>query len=129
MGGDGSRRPGRDLFVVSSKTFTTLETIGNAKTAREWLLSSLGDPAAVRNHFVAVSTNTREVANFGIDPENMFEFWDWVGGRYSYDSAIGLSLMVSVGPRLFREMLGGFWAIDAISGRRRWTATSRSCSG
>jgi glucose-6-phosphate isomerase len=104
--------PAETLFVVSSKTFTTLETIGNAKTAREWLLSSLGDPAAVRNHFVAVSTNTREVANFGIDPENMFEFWDWVGGRYSYDSAIGLSLMVSVGPRLFREMLEGFWAID-----------------
>ena len=104
--------PAETLFVVSSKTFTTLETIGNAKTAREWLLSSLGDPAAVRNHFVAVSTNTREVANFGIDPGNMFEFWDWVGGRYSYDSAIGLSLMVSVGPRLFREMLEGFWAID-----------------
>jgi glucose-6-phosphate isomerase len=100
------------LFVVSSKTFTTLETLGNAKTAREWLLSSLGDPAAVRNHFVAVSTNTKEVANFGIGTGNMFEFWDWVGGRYSYDSAIGLSLMISVGPRLFREMLDGFWAID-----------------
>ncbi len=100
------------LFVVSSKTFTTLETIGNAKTAREWVLASLGNPAAVRNHFVAVSTNAKEVAEFGIDPANMFEFWDWVGGRYSYDSAIGLSLMISIGPRLFREMLAGFRSID-----------------
>jgi glucose-6-phosphate isomerase len=104
--------PAETLFVVSSKTFTTLETIGNAKTAREWLLASLGDKAAVRNHFVAVSTNAQEVAAFGIDPDNMFGFWDWVGGRYSYDSAIGLSLMISVGPQLFREMLEGFWAID-----------------
>jgi len=100
------------LFVVSSKTFTTLETIGNAKTAREWLLASLGDPAAVKNHFVAVSTNTKEVAAFGIDTANMFEFWDWVGGRYSYDSAIGLSLMISIGPELFTEMLAGFRSID-----------------
>ena len=100
------------LFVVSSKTFTTLETIGNARTAREWLLSSLGDAAAVRNHFVAVSTNTKEVAAFGIDTDNMFEFWDWVGGRYSYDSAIGLSLMISIGPEHFREMLAGFRAVD-----------------
>jgi glucose-6-phosphate isomerase len=100
------------LFVVSSKTFTTLETIGNAKTAREWLLSSLGDPAAVKDHFVAVSTNTKEVANFGIDTDNMFEFWDWVGGRYSYDSAIGLSLMISIGPAPFTEMLAGFRSID-----------------
>jgi glucose-6-phosphate isomerase len=100
------------LFVVSSKTFTTLETIGNAKTAREWVLASLGNPAAVRNHFVAVSTNAKEVAEFGIDPANMFEFWDWVGGRYSYDSAIGLSLMISIGPHLFREMLAGFRSID-----------------
>jgi glucose-6-phosphate isomerase len=100
------------LFVVSSKTFTTLETIGNAKTAREWVLASLGNPAAVRNHFVAVSTNEKEVAEFGIDPANMFEFWDWVGGRYSYDSAIGLSLMISIGPHLFREMLAGFRSID-----------------
>jgi glucose-6-phosphate isomerase len=104
--------PAETLFIVSSKTFTTLETIGNATTAREWLLSSLGDPAAVRNHFVAVSTNAAEVAKFGIDTHNMFEFWDWVGGRYSYDSAIGLSLMVSVGPQPFREMLGGFRALD-----------------
>ena len=104
--------PAETLFIVSSKTFTTLETIGNATTAREWLLSSLGDPAAVRNHFVAVSTNAAEVAKFGIDTHNIFEFWDWVGGRYSYDSAIGLSLMVSVGPQPFREMLGGFRALD-----------------
>jgi glucose-6-phosphate isomerase len=100
------------LFVVSSKTFTTLETIGNAKTAREWLLASLGDPVAVKNHFVAVSTNIKEVAAFGIDTANMFEFWDWVGGRYSYDSAIGLSLMISIGPKLFTEMLAGFRSID-----------------
>lgn len=104
--------PESTLFIVSSKTFTTLETIGNAKTAREWLLSSLGDPAAVRNHFVAVSTNETEVAAFGIDTANMFEFWDWVGGRYSYDSAIGLSLMISIGPKMFREMLAGFRAMD-----------------
>lgn len=104
--------PAETLFIVSSKTFTTLETIGNAKTAREWLLSSLGDPAAVRNHFVAVSTNAEEVAKFGIDTQNMFEFWDWVGGRYSYDSAIGLSLMISIGPNTFREMLAGFRSVD-----------------
>jgi glucose-6-phosphate isomerase len=100
------------LFVVSSKTFTTLETIGNAKSAREWLLASLGDARAVSRHFVAVSTNVEEVAEFGIDPANMFEFWDWVGGRYSYDSAIGLSLMIAIGPRPFREMLVGFRSID-----------------
>ncbi|MGH9105265.1 MAG: glucose-6-phosphate isomerase, partial [Acidimicrobiales bacterium] len=104
--------PADTLFIVSSKTFTTLETLGNAKTAREWLLSVMGDPAAVRNHFVAVSTNAKEVAEFGIDTANMFEFWDWVGGRYSYDSAIGLSLMIAIGPGLFREMLAGFRAID-----------------
>ena len=100
------------LFVVSSKTFTTLETIGNANSAKEWVLASLGDARAVRQHFVAVSTNAEEVARFGIDPANMFEFWDWVGGRYSYDSAIGLSLMASIGPRPFREMLAGFRSID-----------------
>jgi glucose-6-phosphate isomerase len=100
------------LFVVSSKTFTTLETMSNAKSAREWLLASLGDARAVARHFVAVSTNADEVAQFGIDPANMFEFWDWVGGRYSYDSAIGLSLMISVGPRPFRAMLAGFRSID-----------------
>jgi glucose-6-phosphate isomerase len=100
------------LFVVSSKTFTTLETMDNAKSAREWVVASLGDIAAVRKHFVAVSTNADEVAQFGIDPANMFEFWDWVGGRYSYDSAIGLSLMVSIGPGPFREMLAGFRSVD-----------------
>jgi len=104
--------PAETLFIVSSKTFTTLETIGNAKTAREWLLAGLGTPAAVEKHFVAVSTNAREVQRFGIDTANMFEFWDWVGGRYSYDSAIGLSLMVSIGPEPFFEMLEGFHAID-----------------
>ncbi len=104
--------PERTLFVVSSKTFTTLETITNARTAREWLLSHLVDDKAVARHFVAVSTNAAEVAKFGIDTENMFGFWDWVGGRYSYDSAIGLSLMISIGPDAFREMLDGFHAID-----------------
>jgi glucose-6-phosphate isomerase len=105
--------PERTLFIVSSKTFTTLETITNATTAREWLLSKLGgDPAAVARHFVAVSTNASRVAEFGIDPDNMFGFWDWVGGRYSYDSAIGLSLMIAVGPQAFRDMLDGFHTID-----------------
>jgi glucose-6-phosphate isomerase len=100
------------LFVVSSKTFTTIETITNATTARRWLLESLGEERAVASHFVAVSTNTAKVAEFGIDPANMFEFWDWVGGRYSYPSAIGLSLMLSIGPARFREMLAGFRAMD-----------------
>jgi glucose-6-phosphate isomerase len=107
--------PGSTLFVVSSKTFTTVETLTNAATARDWLLRGLGSRAgedAVAKHFVAVSTNEPEVRKFGIDPANMFEFWDWVGGRYSYDSAIGLSLMVAIGPERFREMLGGFRAID-----------------
>jgi len=108
------------LFVVSSKTFTTLETIDNAKSAREWLLAGLGDIAAVRKHFVAVSTNGQEVAEFGIDPANMFEFWDWVGGRYSYDSAIGLSLMLSIGPEPFLEMLAGFRAIDEHFRQAPW---------
>jgi glucose-6-phosphate isomerase len=104
--------PAETLFVVCSKTFTTLETLTNARTAREWLLGALGEPEAVRRHFVAVSTNAEKVAEFGIDPANMFEFWDWVGGRYSYPSAIGLSLMVAVGPDRFDEMLAGFHAID-----------------
>jgi glucose-6-phosphate isomerase len=104
--------PAETLFVVSSKTFTTIETITNATTARHWLLDGLGEPAAVRNHFVAVSTNTKGVAEFGIDPTNMFEFWDWVGGRYSFDSAIGLSLMIAIGPEQFDEMLAGFHEID-----------------
>jgi glucose-6-phosphate isomerase len=100
------------LFVVCSKTFTTLETLTNARTARSWLLDRLGEEKAVMRHFVAVSTNAEKVAEFGIDTQNMFEFWDWVGGRYSYDSAIGLSLMIAVGPDHFDEMLAGFHAID-----------------
>jgi glucose-6-phosphate isomerase len=104
--------PAATLFVVCSKTFTTLETLTNAQTARDWLLGALRDEAAVRHHFVAVSTNTAKVAEFGIDPVNMFEFWDWVGGRYSYDSAIGLSLMLAIGPDRFDEMLAGFHAMD-----------------
>jgi glucose-6-phosphate isomerase len=104
--------PAETLFVVSSKTFTTLETLTNARTARDWLLGALGDEQAVGRHFVAVSTNAEKVAEFGIDPANMFEFWDWVGGRYSYDSAIGLALMVAIGPDAFEEMLAGFHAMD-----------------
>ena len=105
--------PASTLFVVSSKTFTTIETLTNARTAREWLLAALGgDEAAVARHFVAVSTNAERVAEFGIDTRNMFGFWDWVGGRYSVDSAIGLSLMVAVGPQRFRELLDGFRATD-----------------
>jgi glucose-6-phosphate isomerase len=104
--------PHETLFVVCSKTFTTLETLTNARTAREWLLASLKDDAAIAKHFVAVSTNAAKVAEFGIDTANMFEFWDWVGGRYSYDSAIGLSVMIAIGADRFREMLAGFHAID-----------------
>src|SRR6266568_2372627 len=105
--------PAETLFIVSSKTFTTVETITNATSARAWLLDGLGgDRGAVAKHFVAVSTNTAKVAEFGIDPDNMFEFWDWVGGRYSYDSAIGLSLMIAIGPDRFRDMLGGFHLVD-----------------
>ena len=104
--------PAETLFIVSSKTFTTLETITNAKDARAWALASLRDEKAVARHFVAVSTNAREVAAFGIDPANMFGFWDWVGGRYSMDSAIGLSTMVAIGPERFQAMLAGFHAMD-----------------
>ncbi|HYH51620.1 MAG TPA: glucose-6-phosphate isomerase, partial [Acidimicrobiia bacterium] len=104
--------PAETLFVVSSKTFTTLETLTNAHTARSWLVGRLGDESAVSHHFVAVSTNATKVAEFGIDPSNMFEFWDWVGGRYSVDSAIGLSLMIAIGPTAFREFLAGFHAVD-----------------
>jgi glucose-6-phosphate isomerase len=100
------------LFIVSSKTFTTLETLTNAHSARAWAIDQLKDEQAIARHFVAVSTNADEVTKFGIDTENMFEFWDWVGGRYSYDSAIGLSLMVAIGPEQFREMLAGFHAMD-----------------
>jgi glucose-6-phosphate isomerase len=100
------------LFIVSSKTFTTLETMTNARSARAWSLATLHDEAAVARHFVAVSTNARGVAEFGIDPANMFEFWDWVGGRYSMDSAIGLSTMLAIGPTNFRAMLQGFHQMD-----------------
>jgi glucose-6-phosphate isomerase len=105
--------PAETLFIVSSKTFTTIETITNATSARRWLLDGLGgDESAVARHFVAVSTNAAEVSKFGIDTDNMFGFWDWVGGRYSYDSAIGLSLMTAIGPDRFREMLAGFHLVD-----------------
>jgi len=103
--------PATTMFIISSKTFTTIETLTNARHAREWLTAVLGD-AAVRNHFVAVSTNADEVAKFGIDTDNMFGFWDWVGGRYSVDSAIGLSLALSIGPARFRQFLEGFHVID-----------------
>jgi glucose-6-phosphate isomerase len=104
--------PAETLFIVSSKTFTTLETMTNARTARDWSLAALGDPASVAKHFVAVSTNAEGVAAFGIDPANMFGFWEWVGGRYSMDSAIGLSTMIAVGPAAFAELLAGFHAMD-----------------
>jgi glucose-6-phosphate isomerase len=100
------------IFIISSKTFTTLETMTNAHTARDWALKTLKDPAAVAKHFVAVSTNTGEVAKFGIDTANMFEFWDWVGGRYSMDSAIGLSTMIAIGPENFHSLLDGFHQMD-----------------
>jgi glucose-6-phosphate isomerase len=100
------------LFIVSSKTFTTLETMTNARTAREWVLAELRDESAIAKHFVAVSTNAEAVAAFGIDTANMFEFWDWVGGRYSMTSAIGLSTMIAVGPDRFRELLAGFHEMD-----------------
>ncbi|MEV6972331.1 glucose-6-phosphate isomerase [Kitasatospora sp. NPDC093806] len=105
--------PAETLFIVASKTFTTIETITNAVSARDWLLTGLGAGTdAVAKHFVALSTNAEGVADFGIDTANMFEFWDWVGGRYSYDSAIGLSLMIAIGPDAFREMLDGFHLVD-----------------
>ena len=104
--------PDETLFIISSKTFTTLETMTNAHTAREWALKSLGDEIAIAKHFVAVSTNAVEVRKFGIDTANMFGFWDWVGGRYSMDSAIGLSTMIAIGPENFRAMLAGFHAMD-----------------
>ena len=105
--------PAETLFVIASKTFTTIETVTNATSARSWLLDALaGGETAVAKHFVALSTNAENVAEFGIDVNNMFEFWDWVGGRYSYDSAIGLSLMIAIGPDRFREMLDGFRIVD-----------------
>jgi len=104
--------PAETLFIVASKTFTTLETMTNAQSARAWTLAALGDEAAVARHFVAVSTAAPEVTKFGIDPTNMFEFWDWVGGRYSMDAAIGLSTMIAIGPDHFRALLDGFHAMD-----------------
>ncbi|WP_199546729.1 glucose-6-phosphate isomerase [Streptomyces sp. N35] len=105
--------PAETLFIIASKTFTTIETITNATSARDWLLTELrAGQDAVAKHFVALSTNAEKVAEFGIDTANMFEFWDWVGGRYSYDSAIGLSLMIAIGPDNFREMLDGFHLVD-----------------
>ncbi|MET7342857.1 glucose-6-phosphate isomerase [Streptomyces sp. NPDC087866] len=105
--------PAETLFIIASKTFTTIETITNATSARDWLLTGLrAGQDAVAKHFVALSTNAGKVADFGIDTDNMFEFWDWVGGRYSYDSAIGLSLMIAIGPDRFREMLDGFHLVD-----------------
>jgi glucose-6-phosphate isomerase len=104
--------PDETLFVISSKTFTTLETMTNARSARAWTLDALGDESAIAKHFVAVSTNAAEVQKFGIDPANMFGFWDWVGGRYSMDSAIGLSTILAIGPHAFRDLLAGFHAMD-----------------
>ena len=104
--------PDETLFVISSKTFTTLETMTNARSARAWTLDALGDESVIARHFVAVSTNAGEVTKFGIDPDNMFGFWDWVGGRYSMDSAIGLSTLLAIGPDAFRELLAGFHAMD-----------------
>ena len=104
--------PAETLFIVSSKTFTTLETMTNAQTARRWTLAALGNEQAISRHFVAVSTNAEQVAAFGIDTDHMFGFWDWVGGRYSMDSAIGLSTMIAIGPENFRAMLAGFHAVD-----------------
>ncbi|MFF4912375.1 glucose-6-phosphate isomerase [Streptomyces tendae] len=105
--------PAETLFIIASKTFTTIETITNATSARSWLLAAFdGDEKAVAKHFVTLSTNAEKVSGFGIDTANMFEFWDWVGGRYSFDSAIGLSLMIAIGPDRFREMLDGFRIVD-----------------
>ena len=104
--------PDETLFIVSSKTFTTLETMSNARSAREWCLAASGDEAAIARHFVAVSTNAQAVTSFGIDIQNMFGFWDWVGGRYSIDSAIGLSTILAVGPKHFQDLLAGLHAID-----------------
>jgi glucose-6-phosphate isomerase len=104
--------PAETLFIISSKTFTTLETMTNAATARDWILAAMPERSAIAKHFVAVSTNAEAVEQFGIDVMNMFGFWDWVGGRYSMDSAIGLSTMLAIGPRQFREMLDGFHAMD-----------------
>ena len=116
------------LFIVSSKTFGTLETLTNATSARDWVVAELGDESAIAKHFVAVSTNAEKVAEFGIDTANMFGFWDWVGGRYSMDSAIGLSTMVAIGPEHFGEMLAGFHEMDEHFAPRRSSRTSRCSS-
>src|SRR6266581_1019685 len=113
--------PGETLFIICSKTFTTLETLTNARAARAWCLRGLGDEKAVARHFVAVSTNAEEVGKFGIDLDNMFGFWDWVGGRYSMDSAVGLSIMLAIGSDNFREMLSGFRAMDEHFRSAPWT--------
>ena len=124
--------PEETLFIISSKTFTTLETMTNAQTAREWALAKLGSEDAIAKHFVAVSTNAEGVAEFGIDTDNMFGFWDWVGGRYSMDSAIGLSTMLAIGPEAFGDMLAGFHAVDEHfkeqPDRRRACPRSSACS-
>jgi glucose-6-phosphate isomerase len=104
--------PEETLFIVSSKTFGTIETMTNARSARQWAIARLGSESAIARHFVAVSTNAQRVSDFGIDPANMFGFWDWVGGRYSMDSAIGLSTMLAIGPDHFRDLLRGFHALD-----------------
>jgi len=104
--------PEETLFIISSKSFKTLETMTNAHTARKWILNTLKNPSSIARHFVAVSTNLSEVGKFGIDPKNMFEFWDWVGGRYSMESAIGLSTMIAIGPEYFQAMLDGFHQMD-----------------
>ena len=104
--------PHETLFIVASKTFTTLETMTNAGVARDWLVEGIGDGSGVAKHFVALSTNAQAVAGFGIDTANMFGFWDWIGGRYSMDSAIGLSTMIAIGPENFQQLLDGFHAID-----------------
>jgi glucose-6-phosphate isomerase len=122
-------KPEETLFIISSKTFTTLETMTNAHTAREWALKGLGgDEKAVAKHFVAVSTNAAEVSKFGIDTANMFGFWDWVGGRYSMDSAIGLSTVLAIGPENFRAMLGDFTRWTNMSAPLHSNATFRRCS-
>ncbi|HEV8257777.1 MAG TPA: glucose-6-phosphate isomerase, partial [Casimicrobiaceae bacterium] len=113
--------PGETLFIICSKTFATLETLTNARAARAWCLRGLGDDKAVARHFVAVSTNADEVARFGIDLDNMFEFWDWVGGRYSMDSAVGLATMLAIGADNFRAMLSGFHAMDEHFRSAPWT--------
>ena len=118
--------PAETLFIVCSKTFTTLETLTNARTAREWSLRTLGDEQASAKHFVAVSTNAEEVAKFGIDTANMFGFWDWVGGRYSMDSAIGLSTMLAIGPDGSARCSAGSTRWTSISGPRRSNGIYRS---